>query len=51
MFHKVILSDEFNATLLKNEVSGRYSTTLTEMRAKQQIIDKANVLMEEIKSY
>lgn len=51
MFHKVILSDEFNATLLKNEVSGRYSTTLNEMRAKQLIITKANALLEEINTY
>jgi hypothetical protein len=49
MFHRVILSDEFNATLLKNEVSGRYSTTLNEMRAKQLIIAKANTLLTEIK--
>ncbi|WKZ61479.1 MAG: hypothetical protein QY309_08290 [Cyclobacteriaceae bacterium] len=51
MFHKVILSDEFNATLLKNEVSGRYSTTLNEMHAKQLIIDKANTLLAEINTY
>jgi hypothetical protein len=50
-FHQVILSNEFNATLLKNEASGRYSTTLNEMRVKRLIIEKANALLKEIESY
>lgn len=48
-FRDVILADNFNTTQLRNEASGRYNTTLTEMRAKQLIIEKAKTLLETLK--
>lgn len=51
MFHKVILSDDFNATLLRNEASGRYSTMLEEMKTKLSMVEKATALLKEIKAY
>jgi hypothetical protein len=51
MFHRVILSADFNATLLRNEASGRYSTTLEEMSTKLSMIEKAQTLLNEIKAY
>ena len=50
-FKDVILTDDFETTLLRNEVSGRYSTTLAEMSAKTLMIEKARSLLESIKAY
>jgi hypothetical protein len=45
-FRDAILTDDFNATQLRNEASGRYNTTLTEMYAKNLIIEKAKTLLQ-----
>lgn len=50
-FKNVILTPGFNSTLLRNEVTGRYSTTLVEMSAKLETIKKAKILLEAINSY
>lgn len=47
-FKKIILTDNFNSTHLRNEVSGRYSTTLTEMNVKRKMINKAKELLASI---
>lgn len=49
-FKDVILTKEFNATLLRNEASGRYSTMLYEMQVKRDLIEKAQALLASIKS-
>lgn len=50
-FKDVILTPDFNSTLLRNEASGRYSTTLTEMRVKKVMIEKAKQLLASIEAY
>jgi hypothetical protein len=50
-FKDVILTKEFDATLLRNEASGRYNTTLTEMSAKRLMVKKATELLESIRTY
>jgi hypothetical protein len=50
-FKEAILSGSFNATHLRNEASGRYNTTRTEMRAKQSMIAKAKQLLQTIGDY
>jgi hypothetical protein len=47
----VILTPGFDPTQLRNEVSGRYSTTLSEMYAKASIIQKAKELLASIETY
>ncbi|MBL7858853.1 MAG: hypothetical protein JNM57_14280 [Cyclobacteriaceae bacterium] len=50
-FKDIILTDNFNVTHLRNEASGRYSTTLTEMRVKKMTIEKAKELLTSIENY
>jgi len=50
-FKNDILSKEFNSTLLRNEASGRYNTTLREMRVKKSMLEKARALLASIKEY
>lgn len=50
-FKNVILNKDFNATLLRNEASGRYSTTIREMKAKHATIEKAKALLSAVESY
>jgi hypothetical protein len=50
-FKEHILKNDFNATLLRNEASGRYNTTLSEMSVKRNMIEKAGQLLKEIQSY
>lgn len=50
-FKDVILTKDFNATLLRNEASGRFNTTLREMQAKRQMMEKARELLASIEAY
>lgn len=50
-FKEVILTKDFNTTLLRNEASGRYNTTLTEMKVKRSLLEKAKYLRDQIKEY
>ncbi|MBN8576520.1 MAG: hypothetical protein J0L66_06225 [Cytophagales bacterium] len=50
-FKNVIMKDDFNATQLRNEVSGRYNTTLTEMHVKIAMLDRARELLKDIEQY
>lgn len=49
-FKNVILKNDFNVTLLRNETSGRYATTLREMRAKQRTMERAKELLASIEA-
>lgn len=49
-FKAVIDSKEFNSTWFRNEVSGRYNTTLNEMKAKLKMRKKAEELILAIKA-
>lgn len=49
-FKEHILKDDFNATLLRNECSGRYSTTLSEMNGKIYMVERARELLKAIES-
>lgn len=50
-FKDDILTKDFNSTLLRNEASGRYNTTLREMRVKKSVLEKAKDLLVSIKEY
>lgn len=50
-FKSVIMNDSFNSTQLRNEVSGRYNTTLTEMYVKIEMLSKARELLKNIEQY
>ncbi|MBX2896886.1 MAG: hypothetical protein KF763_15675 [Cyclobacteriaceae bacterium] len=50
-FKNLILKPGFNSTLLRNEATGRYSTTLVEMYTKIEMIKKAKILLEAISAY
>jgi len=50
-FKDVILQKGFDATQIRNEASGRYSTTLREMKAKQNVLEKAKTLLANIQAY
>lgn len=47
-FKKRILTDTFNSTQIRNEVSGRFNTTLIEMNVKREMIKKAKELLASI---
>lgn len=50
-FKNLILRDDFNSTQLRNEISGRYNTTLTEMNVKIAMIEKAKELLRTIEQH
>lgn len=50
-FKDVILTKDFNVTLLQNEASGRYSTMTSEMWVKRGMVEKAQALHARIKAY
>jgi hypothetical protein len=49
-FKNVILRNDFDATLIRNEVSGRYRTTLSEINTKLSTIENARELLLAIES-
>lgn len=49
-FKDIILTKDFNVTHLRNEVSGRYNTTLTEMYVKELTLKKAKELLTSIEA-
>ncbi|MFM8914400.1 MAG: hypothetical protein ACKOE6_16005, partial [Flammeovirgaceae bacterium] len=49
-FKDVILQKDFDATLIRNEVTGRFATAQREMAGKIRTIAKATALMEAIKT-
>lgn len=50
-FKNLILTPGFNSTLLRNEATGRYTTTVVEMYVKMDMIKKAKILLESINAY
>lgn len=50
-FKDVVLNDDFNTTLLRNEATGRYNTRLREMRVKASMIEKAKALLSYIEDH
>jgi hypothetical protein len=50
-FKDVVMRDDFNMTLLRNEATGRYNTRLNEMRVKVAMIERAKELLGEIEEY
>jgi|JI10StandDraft_1071094.scaffolds.fasta_scaffold00065_47 hypothetical protein len=50
-FKNLILTPGFNSTLLRNEATGRYTTTVVEMYVKMDMIKKAKILLEAINAY
>lgn len=50
-FKDNILKGTFNSTQLRNEASGRYTTTINEMVVKKDILNKAKELVTRIQAY
>lgn len=50
-FRDHILTRDFDITLLRNEASGRYGTTLREIYAKQRMKEQAVELLASVKAY
>lgn len=50
-FKNIILKDDFNSTQIRNEASGRYTTTLDEMSFKREMLGKAKELLASIEAY
>jgi hypothetical protein len=49
-FKRVVLNSDFEATLLRNEASGRYNTMLREMGVKAALLGKAEQLLKKIQT-
>lgn len=47
-FRSVVLTSDFETTLLRNEASGRFNTMLREMHVKKLLAEKARQLLEKI---
>lgn len=50
-FKDIILKVDFNSTQIRNEASGRYTTTLDEMSVKREMLGKAKELLASIETY
>lgn len=50
-FKDNILNNNFNATHLRNEASGRYNTTSNEMYVKREMLNKAKELLATVQNY